>query len=47
MSGRERVLAYAGAGVFALLGLGALLLWLRNGEAVYLTRILSQIADCL
>ena len=43
----ERRLAYAGASVFALFMVAAVLLWLRDGEAVYVTRILSQIADCL
>jgi len=44
---RERMLAYAGIAVFALLGLAAVLLWANEGETVYVTRILSEIANCL
>ena len=44
---RERLLAYAGGAVFVLLGLAAALLWLREGEVVYVERIMSQIANCL
>jgi len=43
---RERWLAYAGGALFVALGLGALLLWAREGQAVYLTQIFTGIANC-
>ena len=46
-SRRERRLAYAGAAGFVLLTLLAVVLWARVGEAVYITRILSQLSYCL
>ena len=47
LSRRERWLALMGAGVFALIGLAAAMLWLREGELVYVMRIFNDIADCL
>lgn len=46
-SRRERLLAYAGGGVFAALGVLALVLWAREGQLVYVTQILNNIANCL
>ena len=43
---RERRLAFAGAAGFVVLTLVAMLLWARNGEILYLARILSQLPNC-
>ena len=43
---RERLLAYAGGGVFVLIGVAAVLMWAREGELLYVTNILSGIANC-
>lgn len=39
-------LAYAGAAGFVVLTLVAMLLWARIGETVFISRILSQLANC-
>jgi hypothetical protein len=43
----ERRLAYAGTAGFALLVLVAAVLWAQQGLSVYVTHVLSAIADCL
>jgi hypothetical protein len=43
----ERLLAYAGIAGFAVLVLLAAALWWQQGLSVYVTHILSAIADCL
>ena len=40
-------MAYAGAVAFVALGIAALLLWVREGQLVFVTQILSGIANCL
>ena len=42
----ERLLALAGAAGFALLVVGAVLLWAREGTLVYLTRVIEQLPNC-
>jgi flagellar biosynthesis/type III secretory pathway M-ring protein FliF/YscJ len=44
---RERRLAYAGAAVFVVLAAFAVLLWAREGNAVYFARIISDLPNCL
>ena len=44
---RERLLAYAGGAAFVLIGLVAVLLWAREGEVLFVNRILSGLANCL
>jgi len=44
---RERLLAYAGGALFVLIALIAVLLWAREGELVYVSGILSGLANCL
>ena len=44
---RERRLAYAGAAVFVALAAVAVLLWAREGNAVYFARIISDLPNCL
>ena len=46
LSKREIRLAYAGAAGFVVLTLAAMVLWARNGEILYLARILSQLPNC-
>jgi ferric-dicitrate binding protein FerR (iron transport regulator) len=43
----ERLLAFAGAAVFAALCALAVLLWLREGTVVYLARIIGDLQNCL
>ena len=44
---RERWLAVAGAAGFALIAAAAGLLWVREGDIVFVARILGQLANCL
>jgi hypothetical protein len=47
MSRQERQLVIAASIGTAALLLGSVALWLRYGESVYTSRILSMIANCL
>lgn len=42
----ERRLAVAGAVLFALLLLLSIGLWVRHGEQIYVSRIITAIANC-
>ncbi len=42
----ERRLAIAGVALFAALLLLGMALWVRNGEEIYVSRIMSAIANC-
>jgi len=46
-SSGERWLGYAGVAAFAALALLAALLWLREGQLIYVEQILSGLADCI
>jgi len=43
----ERLLAYGGAICFIMLAAIAVLLWAREGTVVYLTRLISDLPNCL
>ncbi len=42
----ERRLAIGGIALFAALLLLGIALWMRNGEEIYISRIMSAIASC-
>jgi hypothetical protein len=43
----ERTLTYVGIAMFAVLGVLAVALWLREGQLVYIEQVLSGLANCL